>query len=68
MLGRFQESIEEIELALASGYEEWALIESDDELDPLRSDPEYGPRLRELIDRYKNADDNADAEDETTED
>ena len=65
MLGRLPESIEELERALGNGYASWGLIESDDELEPLRSDPEYGPRLRELIERYKNAGDGD--EDETTE-
>ena len=55
-LGNFEEALAALERAFELGYENWDLVESDDDLNLLRDHPEYGPRLRELIERHRDDD------------
>jgi len=60
LLKRYAEALASVERAYEIGFDDFELAETHPYLEALRSDPEYGPKLRELIARYRPAD-----EDET---
>ena len=56
-VGNFEQALTTLERAFELGIDDdWDLVGSDDDLNPLRDHPEHGPRLRDLIERYRDGD------------
>ena len=61
-LDRYADALVGLERAFEHGFTNFAHAQSDDDLRPLRDHPEYGPKFRDLIERYKKKDDTSDGD------
>jgi len=49
MWGKFEESLRDLEPAIRGDEKYRKMARTDEDLEKVRTDPEYGPRFRELV-------------------